>query len=1432
MKKVLGLLVLNCCLATVSPGADSFQKQPAKPVDLANAKNLYVVGYAHLDTQWRWTYPTVIQDYIRNTMEQNFPLFEKYPNYIFNFTGSRRYEFMKEYYPEDYEQVKKYVAAGRWYPSGSSVDENDANIPSLESFVRQTLYGNHFFQREFGIHSDDYLLPDCFGFPASLPTVFAHEGLKGFSTQKLTWGSATGIPFSIGTWVGPDGSWVLAALNPGAYTGRVNEDLSKSETWLKRIDETGAKSGVFADYHYYGTGDRGGAPADASVEWIERSLASDGPVRVISARSDEMYNDISPEQAAKLPTYTGDLLLINHSAGSLSSEAYMKRWNRQNEQLANAAESAATIAYWLGAEPYPQPALYAAWDLVLGSQMHDIMPGTSLPKAYEYSWNDEVLALNQFADVAESSSAAVLSTLDTTVQGVPVAVYNPLPIEREDAVEATLPFTGTAPKAITAYDPQGQPVPTQIIGREDNSLRVVFIAKVPSIGYAVYDLRPKANRSPQSSLAVTANSLENACYRVTLDTNGDIASLFDKSLNRELLSAPARLSIHTENPAQWPAWNMDWEDREKPARGFVEGPAQIRIVESGPARVSLEVKRMTENSVFTQQIRLAAGGAGDRVEVLNHIDWRASVASLKADFPFTAANSNAAFADKVGVSLRDNDKTNRFEMPLQQWMDLTDAGGDYGVEVMSDSKYGSDKPDDHTLRLTLLYTPGTRGGYSDQGSQDQGRHQILYALAAHKGGWAEGRDPWQAARLNQPLRAFLPGAHPGNNRTFSLLTLNSDQVQVEAVKKAEDSDEIIVRFQELTGQPAANLALRFPVAIVAAREVDGQERPLGNATLQNGQLTFDMKPFSLRAFALKLDPPPAAVAPVASQVVSLSYDTDVVSSRAKRDDGAMDTNGGAYPAELFPKQLTCEGVHFQLGPTADGEKNALTAQGQSLELPAGDFNRVHLLVAADGDTTSQIKIGASAQPFNVPNWTGYIGQWDNRLWDSPMEKVDYDPSQSPVGLVPGYIKRTPVAWFATHHNSPQGDAYYNYSYLFQISYDLPAGTKSLTLPENSKIRVFAVSVAREPAATPPAAPLYDTLADHQPGDLPLIPQAGQTFNEMTDITLVPPLYHRPGDLHYTLDGSDPTASSPVYSQPFLAEDTVKVAVVHIDETGKVGPVVRGVIKIHDLAPPKLLNVLAKKELNTLEVTFSKPLDSATAVDPKNYVVEPALAISKIAQSPDGRSVTLTFAGPIPTGSDYTLGISGITDRTPNGNVIVPTRQLFNAQNIVYTLASAQLPAQTNKTAVAGLPLQKGDTWTMNLLVKPDQVPADRSLIAGFGQDSFNATPGTGRYFAVFDDSIRFWSARRGVQTDSPLEAGRWQMLTAKYDGKTLTVYKDGETIGSKDVELSDDSEAYVNIGAADPQRSFHGEVRAFTIRRGALTDEEVRQLFAETKPDR
>src|ERR1035437_4903974 len=107
------------CLTFVIALASAWAQAP-KP-DLAKQPTLYVVGYAHLDTQWRWEYPTTIGQYIKNTMRFNFDLFEKYPHYVFNFSGANRYRMMKEYFPADYVKVKQYVASGRWRHTASQI---------------------------------------------------------------------------------------------------------------------------------------------------------------------------------------------------------------------------------------------------------------------------------------------------------------------------------------------------------------------------------------------------------------------------------------------------------------------------------------------------------------------------------------------------------------------------------------------------------------------------------------------------------------------------------------------------------------------------------------------------------------------------------------------------------------------------------------------------------------------------------------------------------------------------------------------------------------------------------------------------------------------------------------------------------------------------------------------------------------------------------------------------------------------------------------------------------------------------------------------------------------------------------------------------------------------------------------------------------------
>jgi alpha-mannosidase len=1157
--------------------------QTADKADLSKQPTLYVVGYAHLDTEWRWEYPQVIDEYLRKTMEDNFKLFEKYPHYVFNFSGANRYRLMKEYFPADFAKLKQYVDQGRWFPAGSSMEEGDVNAPSAEAIIRQILYGNNWFRKEFGKASAEYMLPDCFGFPASLPTILAHSGVKGFSTQKLVWGSSApgggresiektpeGTPFNVGVWVGPDGETVLGGINPGSYSGGIYTDLSmplppertnpafaelqqrlgesqrkmqqaeqsgtqpsekdvqefiaaRSEQvgltraqrdrelqryqgdWAARVEHNGKVSGLFADYHYYGTGDIGGAPDEDSVKRLEAIVTKgsvglpperqfffgredehhnwpevkvgDGPVRVISATADQMFLDITPEQAAGLPRYTGEMELTNHSAGSLTSQGYQKRWLRKEELLADAAEKASITAEWLGARPYPLERLNDAWTLVMGGHFHDIAAGTATPKSYEFAWNDDVIAMNQFAGVLTNATEGVAAALDTGTSGTPVVVFNPLNIAREDLVEASVDFAGGAPGAVHVATPDGKNIPAQI-----SNGKVIFPAHVASVGYAVYDIQPGAASGETSRLRVSANELENEYYRVKINADGDVSSILDKTISRELLSAPARLAISYDNPQQWPAWNMDWDQEQAAPKAYVSGPAQIRVVENGPVRVAVEVTRETAGSRFVQTVSLAAGDAGKRVEFGNVIDWNTRESNLKATFPLTASNLVATYNWDIGTIERPTAEPKKFEVPSHQWVDLTDANGEFGATILTDCKNGSDKPNDHTIRLTLIRTPGTAGGYGDQATQDIGHHEFTYGIAGHAAGWRDAQTDWQAQRLNASLIAFSTSKHKGElGRSFSLMKISNPRIRVLAIKKAELSDETIVRLVELNGKPQQNVAISFAAPITAAREVNGQEQPVGPASVNNGALVTSFSAYQPRTFAIKLAATPTKVDSVRSVPVSLHYDLAAASNDGAHVAGGFDGKGNALPAEKIPSRIHFSGVEFQLAPAKTGGPNAVVAKGQALELPQGHFNRVYLLAASsDGDQKAAFEIAGKKAELNIQDWSGFVGQWDDRQWTS--KDTSNDDYGDMIGLKPGYIKRADLAWFSTHHHDAAGkNVDYSYSYLFGYALDLPDGARTIRLPKNDKVKILAISLAEENPELKPAQPLYDVLPSPNAG---------------------------------------------------------------------------------------------------------------------------------------------------------------------------------------------------------------------------------------------------------------------------------------------------------------------------------------------------------------
>ncbi|MFH1144797.1 MAG: glycoside hydrolase family 38 C-terminal domain-containing protein [Candidatus Eisenbacteria bacterium] len=1149
--------------------------------------NVHLVATAHLDTQWRWTIQDVIRDYIPATLRQNFALFEQHPDYVFSFEGAFRYQLMKEYYPEEYARLKEYIAAGRWKVAGSWLDAVDVNLPAPESMIRHALYGNGFFRREFDTVSRDVFLPDCFGFGYSLPAAAAHSGLLGFSTQKLGWGSAVGVPFDVGLWKGVDGAHLIAALNPGSYVSNIEHDLSADSALIAMVERQRAVSGFPVAMKYFGTGDQGGSPTPSSVAWMERSVNGPGPLRVANVASDRLARDLGAQLGtdlgtglranldlgplARLPLYDGELLMTDHGTGCYSSQAAMKRWNRKNERLADAAERVAVAAHWLGGARYPHATLLEAWTRFLWHQFHDDITGTSIPEAYVFSWNDEALSQNQFADVLQGSVAAVARAMDTEVRrGEPLLVYNPLAIEREDIVEAQVRFAQGSPRAVRVYDSSDREVPAQSYALPDGRTAIVFLAKVPPVGFALYELRASMGPGPDNpELRVDSSGLENHRYRVSVDERGDIASIFDKVAGRELLAAPLRLQLLADSPSEWAAWEVDYDDIMAQPRPVAGPQVNKRIAEEGPARATLVVERGAAGSTFVQRISLAAGAAGDQLVITTEIDWRTPGTMVKAAFPLAARNRVATYDLRLGTIERPVNAPKLYEVPAQQWADLTEEDGSYGIAVLNDCRYGWDRPDATTLRLTLVRTPEVNDRWQwirDQASQDFGHHRVTYAVYGHAGDWRDAGVAWQAERLNQPLLAFRVPAHRGwLGNSFSFVHFDMGgagtafgdwetnaptgtgaelpPVAIRALKLAEDGDEIVIRVQEISGRAIQDCGVRFAAPIAIMREMNGAEEPLqseaggaaGPASVSDGVLRFALGPYQLRTFALRLSPAQKMLEPPVSEVVSLPYNVDGISDRNDPTDGDFDGQGHTLPADLLPEVLYSNGVAFRMGPRAPGWANALACQGQRIMLPAGSFDRLYVLAASvEGDRSADFGIEPAyvdnyRQALWMQDWAAPVGQWNNRV---VMGEVRGDPDR----IAPAYVKPATVGWVGAHRHDRAGAREpYAQAYLFRYAIDLAHETRSIVLPNDPGLRIVAMTAASNSndgvvATTPLSdAPVATSVSIEAPMT---------AFIGSTRVHLTTPI---PGaGIHYTLDGTRPVPESPRYAGPIELKATTTV----------------------------------------------------------------------------------------------------------------------------------------------------------------------------------------------------------------------------------------------------------------------------------------------------
>ncbi|GHT51509.1 alpha-mannosidase [Bacteroidia bacterium] len=1029
------------------------------PVHGQKEYKAYLVSTAHFDTQWNWDVRESIDDYLYSTMVQNFWLFEHFPHYVFNFEGAMKYNWMKEYYPEDYAKVKEYIKQKRWNVTGSTWDATDPNLPSPESFFRNILLGQEFYKKEFGLKTNDIYLPDCFGFGYTLPTIAAHSGLIGFSTQKLQWrkaqffGEKGKMPFKIGLWQGLDGARIMAVLDAGGYgTAYYYDDVDTNQRIIDR-----AKLGPNnTAYSYYGVGDRGGSPTLPSVYSVEKSLTGDGPIQVIGARASQLYEDYLPfDKHPELEVYDGELLMDVHGVGCYTSQAAMKLFNRRNEQLADAAERASVAAEVLGGVEYPADELRENWQRFLWHQFHDDITGTSIPRSYTFSWNDELIAQTRFADVITTAAGAVSRALNTRVKGTPVVVYNPVAYSRTDYVTANVKFD-KQPQGIKVTAPNGKTVPAQLVSWDNGTAQILFSAQVDPVSFSVYDVT--AGSAPANkTLKASGNTIENAIYKITLDKNGDIGSLIDKRENRELVKAGKsfRLMILTDNVStSYPAWEIFKKTIDGPSVSITDN-VRVSVAEAGPLRASLRVERTYGDSTrFVQYITLTNGAMDDRIDIANELDWGARNALLKAEFPTTLSGEKASYDLGLGYVQRGSNDSTAFEVLGHQWADLTANDGSYGISILNDSKYGWDKPDDNTIRLTLIHTPdpGPRS-FPYQGHQDHGHHSFRYAIVGHPSTAVNAQTAWKAEAFNQPLIPFITPKHAGTlGSSFSLAKTSTPQIAIKAIKKAEDGNNYVVRINEINGANYTDAQLEFASPIESARELNGIEEVIGDVQFAGNKISFSGKAFQPRTFSVKLKNKNVLSAPT-NTFVDLKYANLAMTSDAFSKTGHFDQQGNSFAAELIPDVIHSDGIQFKMN-NDPSIFNYIRAKGDTILLPPNHgADKLYLLVTSSiGDRQTVFTVDGKEYPAKVSYYSGFYGQWG---W---------------LGESEGYIKEGSIAHISNHkHSARKGNDSYNFTYLYKVCIPIDKNARMLVLPNDAGIALFAATLSANPNGDTQAA---------------------------------------------------------------------------------------------------------------------------------------------------------------------------------------------------------------------------------------------------------------------------------------------------------------------------------------------------------------------------
>jgi len=825
--------------ASVQAARDFMSENYYKPLENVEPESVAdAIGHTHIDVAWLWDLYQTRHKAVR-TFATMLKLMEQYPEFKFMSSQPQLYQYVKEDQPELFERIREAVKRGQWEPEGGMWVEADCNLSGGEALVRQFLYGNEFFETEFGKRSRILWLPDVFGYSAALPQILKKSKIDYFMTSKLSWSEFNLSPYDTFMWKGIDGSEVLTHFTPSREYGssdgyEVHNDLAFFTTYNAMINPNQVKGawkrfqqkGV--DNHFimsYGYGDGGGGSCDWMIENARRMknpVAELPAVRQTFAR--DFFEALEKRVMGKknLPKWSGELYLEYHR-GTYTSQGRNKKNNRKIEIALRDVELWLADAMKKGVA-YPQDELRLIWRDVLTQQFHDILPGSSIHKVYTDS--NEIYA--DLFNRVDKLHALAVGALMKNAAGDKV-FFNSLSHERDDVVWFD------APEGVTHLkNAKGDIFPVQRVEGKCVSFVKGLIPMGATHMWYVYGEEAPAR------VKACEKGFETPFFTGKFDENGRISSLFDKENAREVArdGQPLNRIVHYENrPHNYDAWDINiyyderfWE---------VDKPVSIETIVEGSV---LSVIRMTykmDESTIVQDVIVYADLP--RVDFKTYVDWKYPHGLLKAHFPVDVFYNDAQFDIQYGNVKRATHKNTswdvaRFEVCAHKWADVSEPG--YGVALMNDCKYGY-SVDENNIALTLV-----KSATDPDPMADQEEHEFVYSIYPHAGDWRNGNVPKKAYEFNIPVTSEDAEGGEVECVAPTFATVDAENVMIETVKGALHGEGAILRMYECFGK-RTDVTLTVPAPFEKAVFTSLMEDDENEAVFENGRLKLQMKPYEI-----------------------------------------------------------------------------------------------------------------------------------------------------------------------------------------------------------------------------------------------------------------------------------------------------------------------------------------------------------------------------------------------------------------------------------------------------------------------------------------------------------------------------------------------------------------------------------------------------------